>query len=66
MVRKRNHWRSGCLYRVGLVGHRVRLVIPAPADIPLEFELNIPDKGAVAMVRLVWTTGSHYGARFTG
>ena len=44
----------------------VRLVIPAPADIPLEFELNIPDKGAVAMVRLVWTTGSHYGARFTG
>ncbi len=44
----------------------VRLVIPAPADIPLEFELKIPDKGAVAMVRLVWTTGSHYGAQFTG
>ena len=44
----------------------VRLVIPAPADIPLEFELKIPDKGAVAMVRLVWTTGSHYVARFTG
>ena len=44
----------------------VRLVIPAPADVPLEFELKIPNKGATAMVRLVWTTGSHYGARFTG
>jgi hypothetical protein len=42
------------------------LVIPAPADVPLEFELKIPNKAAVAMVRLVWTTGSHYGARFTG
>jgi len=44
----------------------VRLVIPAPADVPLEFELKIPGKRAVAMVRLVWNAGSHYGARFTG
>lgn len=44
----------------------VRLVIPAPADVPLEFELKIPDARAVAWVRLVWTTGSQYGARFTG
>jgi hypothetical protein len=44
----------------------VRLVIPAPADVPLEFELTIPDAQAVAMVRLVWTSGSHYGARFIG
>jgi hypothetical protein len=44
----------------------VRLVIPAAADVPLEFELEIPDARAVARVRLVWTTGSHYGARFTG
>ncbi|WP_404295421.1 PilZ domain-containing protein (plasmid) [Microvirga sp. RSM25] len=43
----------------------VRLVIPAPADVPLEFELKIPNEGAIAMVRLVWTSGSHYGARFT-
>jgi len=44
----------------------VRLVIPSPADVPLEFELKIPNAGAVSRVRLVWTTGSHYGARFTG
>ncbi len=36
----------------------VRLVIPSPADVPLEFELKIPDARAVARVRLVWTTGS--------
>ena len=44
----------------------VRLVIPAPADVPLEFELKIPDARAVVRVRLIWTTGSHYGARFAG
>jgi hypothetical protein len=43
----------------------VRLVISGPADIPLEFELQIPDAGATALVRLVWASGSHYGARFT-
>ena len=43
----------------------VRLVVSSPADIPLEFELRIPDAGATAMVRLVWTDGTHYGARFT-
>ncbi len=42
-----------------------RLVIPAPADVPLEFELKIPSEGTVAKVRLVWTAGSHYGGRFT-
>jgi hypothetical protein len=42
----------------------VRLVISGPADIPLEFELRIPDAGAIAMVRLVWASGSHFGARF--
>lgn len=44
----------------------VRLVIPPPADVPLEFELAIPDAQALARVRLVWTDGVHYGARFTG
>jgi hypothetical protein len=43
----------------------VRLVIPAPADVPLEFELKIPSEATVAKVRLVWTAGSHYGGRFT-
>lgn len=43
----------------------VRLVIPAPADVPLEFELKIPSEATVATVRLVWTAGSHYGVRFT-
>jgi hypothetical protein len=44
----------------------VRLVIPSAADVPLEFELTIPDAQAVVRVRLVWTNGSHYGARFIG
>lgn len=43
----------------------VRLVVSGPADVPLEFELEIPDAGATAMTRLVWTDGTHYGARFT-
>jgi hypothetical protein len=43
----------------------VRLVISGSADIPVEFELQIPDAGATAMTRLVWTDGTHYGARFT-
>lgn len=42
----------------------VRLVIPSPADVPLEFELKIPNEAAIAKVRLIWTSGSHYGARF--
>jgi hypothetical protein len=44
----------------------VRLVVPAPADIPLEFELKIPNERAIAKVRLVWASGSHYGAAFQG
>ncbi|QRM35583.1 PilZ domain-containing protein [Microvirga sp. VF16] len=43
----------------------VRLVVSAPADVPLEFELQIPAQGASASVRLVWTDGVHYGATFT-
>jgi c-di-GMP-binding flagellar brake protein YcgR len=44
----------------------MRLVIPSPADVPLEFELKIPNAQAIATVRLVWTDGEHYGVRFTG
>jgi len=43
----------------------VRLIIPAPADVPLEFELQIPAEDARAMVQLVWNSGAHYGGRFT-
>lgn len=43
----------------------VRLVITPPADVPLEFELRIPSQDARANVKLIWTTGIHYGARFT-
>jgi hypothetical protein len=43
----------------------VRLVLSEASDIPLEFELQIPSEGAKAMVRLIWTTGFHYGAAFT-
>ncbi|EIM28873.1 PilZ domain-containing protein [Microvirga lotononidis] len=42
----------------------VRLVVPPPADVPLEFELRIPSEDAKANVRLIWTTGIHYGAKF--
>ncbi|MBM1173843.1 PilZ domain-containing protein [Microvirga arabica] len=42
-----------------------RLVIPAAADVPLEFQLRIPHEGTVARVRLLWTAGSHYGVKFT-
>jgi hypothetical protein len=44
----------------------VRLMISGSADVPLEFELEIPDADATAMTRLVWTDGTYYGARFTG
>jgi hypothetical protein len=47
-----------------LSGAEVRLVIPAPADVPLEFELKIPSEGATAWGRLIWNSGNHYGARF--
>ena len=43
----------------------VRLVVTPPADVPVEFELRIPSEDAKANVRLIWTTGIHYGARFT-
>lgn len=43
----------------------VRFMVAEPADVPLEFELQVPSEGAAAKVRLVWTTGVHYGARFT-
>lgn len=57
--------RIGCSVR-DLSRSGVRLVVPDSADIPVEFELEIPDAGAAAMTRLVWTDGTHYGARFTG
>jgi hypothetical protein len=43
----------------------VRLVVSEPADIPLEFPLQISDHGATARIRLIWTDGVHYGATFT-
>jgi hypothetical protein len=42
----------------------LRLVIAEPADVPVEFELHIPSQAARAKVRLIWTTGVHYGAAF--
>lgn len=43
----------------------VRLVFREPSDVPVEFELTIPSQGARAKVRLVWTDGYFYGAKFT-
>ncbi len=36
-----------------------------PAEVPLEFELQIPQEGAAAQVRLVWSTGKEHGVAFT-
>ncbi len=41
-----------------------RLVIFPPTDVPLEFELRIPQEGAIARVRLVWASGNDYGVQF--
>jgi hypothetical protein len=44
----------------------VRLVFPQLTDVvPVEFELTIPSQNARAKVRLVWTDGHFYGAKFT-
>lgn len=42
-----------------------RLEFFGAAEIPLEFELQIPKKEAVAQVRLVWTMGRECGVVFT-
>jgi hypothetical protein len=42
-----------------------RLVFPYPAEIPLEFELQIPEEEASVQVRLMWSTGKEYGVIFT-
>jgi hypothetical protein len=42
----------------------VRLVVPPLSDLPLEFELLIPDEGASAKAQLIWAAGEHYGVRF--
>jgi hypothetical protein len=42
-----------------------RLVVSRPAEIPLEFELLIPDEDASARVRLVWSNGKDHGVAFT-
>jgi hypothetical protein len=38
---------------------------PHSAEIPLEFELQIPEEGARAKVRLVWSNGVYHGVMFT-
>jgi hypothetical protein len=40
------------------------LVIEGPVGVPMEFELQIPSEAAKARVRLIRTTGIHYGATF--
>lgn len=42
-----------------------RLGFREAAEIPPEFELQIPEEGACAMVRLVWTRGHEAGVMFT-
>lgn len=42
-----------------------RIALLYPAEIPLEFELQIPEAGAFARARLIWTTGKEAGVAFT-
>jgi len=42
----------------------VRLVLCEKGELPLEFELEIPDEGARASVRVIWTNGREVGAEF--
>ncbi|QFU18128.1 hypothetical protein GDR74_12685 [Microvirga thermotolerans] len=42
----------------------VRIALSEPGEIPLEFDLEIPDQGASATVRLVWTNGTELGGMF--
>jgi len=42
-----------------------RIGFHGPVEIPLEFELQIPEEGATAKVRLVWAKGREYGVMFT-
>lgn len=42
-----------------------RIGLTQAAEIPLEFELQIPEQGARAKVRLVWCTGREAGVVFT-
>ena len=41
-----------------------RLVLCESGELPLEFDLEIPDEGARAPVRVVWTNGREVGAKF--
>ncbi|MCB8822196.1 PilZ domain-containing protein [Microvirga rosea] len=42
----------------------VRIALSEPSEIPLEFNLEIPDEGAIASVRLIWSTGTELGGQF--
>jgi hypothetical protein len=42
-----------------------RIAFLHPAEVPLEFELQIPREGAYAQVRLIWSTGKEHGVAFT-
>lgn len=42
-----------------------RITVPQPAEIPLEFQLQIPEEEASAKVRLIWSSGIDYGVMFT-
>ncbi|AWM85472.1 PilZ domain-containing protein [Microvirga sp. 17 mud 1-3] len=42
----------------------VRLALCENGELPLEFELEIPDEGARASVRVIWTNGREVGAEF--
>jgi hypothetical protein len=51
------------VWDISTAGARIRS--SHPAEIPLEFELQIPEEGASAQVRLIWSTGKEHGVMFT-
>lgn len=53
-----------CIVR-GLSDTGARLVFSEPAEIPLEFTLEIPDERASARVRLIWGNGTLFEVAFT-
>jgi hypothetical protein len=53
-----------CIVRnLSTTGAQISLLYPA--EIPLQFELQISEEGASAKARLIWTTGKEAGVVFT-
>jgi PilZ domain len=50
------------VWDISTTGARIRS--SHPAEIPLTFELQVPEEEASAQVRLIWSTGNEHGVMF--